>query len=504
MEPQHRYFFLSTRGDKINAMSENPKILIVDDEENIRWVFKKAFGKRNFLVDTAQSGEEALNKIQNNDYLTVFTDIFMEGMTGLELLKQVKIIKPDIKVVVMTAQDTMNNTIEAMRLGAYDYVSKPFDFDEIFALVDKALAAQKIQAPPKETLKSPSEEFSIDAIIGKSKKMQEIFKTIGKSAASDLPILITGESGTGREMVAQALHYYSKRSDRPFIAINCAAISRELLESELFGHEKGSFTGAVERKQGKFELADGGTLFLDEIGDMEPPLQAKILRVLQDHEFYRVGGKTPLKVNVRILAATNQDLEKLMTLKRFREDLYHRLNVIHMHMPPLRERLEDVPLLANHFIRKFSPMLAKGTVYLSPSVESLLSNHFWRGNIRELENVIKRALVLALSGPILPDHLPSHLITDSEDASTSKEQWEQKLNQLIADYLHDNKWSDEDNLHDRLVQSLEKQLFEILLEHYSGKQVPTAKALGINRNTLKRKIDALNIQIKKKKNSEGS
>jgi len=485
-------------------MSQNPKILIVDDEENIRWVFKKAFGKKNFLVDTAQSGEEALNKIQNNDYLTVFTDIFMEGMTGLELLKQVKTLKPDIKVVVMTAQDTMNNTIEAMRLGAYDYVSKPFDFDEIFALVDKALAAQKIQAPPMETLNSSSDEFSIDAIIGKSKKMQEVFKTIGKSAASDLPILITGESGTGKEMVAQALHYYSKRNDRPFIAINCAAISRELLESELFGHEKGAFTGAVERKQGKFELADGGTLFLDEIGDMESPLQAKILRVLQDHEFYRVGGKTPLKVNVRILAATNQDLEKLMTQKRFREDLYHRLNVIHMHMPPLRERLEDVPLLANHFIRKFSPTLANGTVYLSPSAEHLLSNHFWRGNIRELENVIKRALVLALSGPILPDHLPGHLITDSVDASSSKEQWEQKLNQLIARYLHDYKWNDEDNLHDRLIQSMEKQLFEILLDHYSGKQVPTAKALGINRNTLKRKIDAMNIQIKKNKNPEGS
>jgi two-component system nitrogen regulation response regulator GlnG len=485
-------------------MDQNPKILIVDDEENIRWVFKKAFGKKDFLVDTASSGEEALNKIQNNDYLAVFTDIFMEGMTGLELLKQVKKTKPDIKVVVMTAQDTMNNTIEAMRLGAHDYISKPFDFDEIFALVDKALAVQKIQAPPKETLKSSPEDFSIDAIIGKSKKMQEIFKTIGKSAASDLPILITGESGTGKEMVAQALHYYSKRSDRPFIAINCAAISRELLESELFGHEKGAFTGALERKQGKFELADGGTLFLDEIGDMESPLQAKILRVLQDHEFYRVGGKDSLKVNVRILAATNQDLEQLMERKQFREDLFHRLNVIHIHMPPLRERLEDVSLLANHFLRKFSPTLAEGTVYLSPSAESLLNNHSWRGNIRELENVIKRALVLTLSGPLLPEHLPMHLTANSEEGAKGNEQWEKTLNQLIVDYLKKNKWEDEDNLHDRLIQSVEKQLFEILLDHFSGKQVPTAKALGINRNTLKRKIDALNIKIKKKKNSEGS
>ncbi len=484
-------------------MNQNPKILIVDDEENIRWVFKKAFGKKDFLVDTAESGEEALNKIQNNDYLAVFTDIFMEGMTGLELLNQIKKINPDTRVVVMTAQDTMNNTIEAMRLGAYDYISKPFDFDEVFALVDKALVSRKIQAPPTEAPQNSTEEFSIDAIIGKSKKMQEVFKTIGKSAAADLPILITGESGTGKEMVAQALHYYSKRSERPFIAINCAAISRELLESELFGHEKGAFTGAVERKQGKFELADGGTLFLDEIGDMESPLQAKILRVLQDHEFYRVGGKTPLKVNVRILAATNQDLEQLMERKLFREDLFHRLNVIHIHLPPLRERLEDVPLLANHFLKKFSPTLAEGTVYLSPSTERLLGNHSWRGNIRELENVIKRALVLALSGPILPDHLPRQLVADTQDAAPLNEQWEKKLNQLIRDYLKNNKWDEEDNLHDRLIQSMEKHLFEILLDHFSGKQVPTAKALGINRNTLKRKIDAMKIQIKKKKNPEG-
>lgn len=467
-------------------------------------MFQKAFGKKNFEVDTATSGEEALQKIRDNDYLTVFTDIFMEGMTGLELLKQVKNTKPGVRIVVMTAEDTMNNTIEAMRLGAYDYISKPFDFDEIFSLVDKALAAQNIDAPPPFPLESTSDDFSIDAIIGKSKKMQEVFKTIGKSAAADLPILITGESGTGKEMVAQALHYFSKRKDRPFIAINCAAISRELLESELFGHEKGAFTGAHELKQGKFELADGGTLFLDEIGDMEQPLQAKILRVLQDHEFYRVGGKTPLRANVRILAATNQELEKLIEQKRFREDLYHRLNVIPIHLPPLRERLEDVPLLVNHFISKFSPTLARGTVFLSPAAESLLSNHVWRGNIRELENVVKRALILALSGPILPDHLPEHLLADSEDAPGRTEQWEKALNRLVVDYLHDNPWEDEDNLHDRLIQLVEKQLFEILLDHYSGKQVPTAKALGINRNTLKRKIDALNIQIKKKKNPEGS
>jgi nitrogen regulation protein NR(I) len=479
-------------------MEKNQKILIVDDEENIRWVFKKALEKKNFRVDTAVSGEEALEKIQNNDYLMVFTDIFMEGMTGLELLERIKETGQDLRVVVMTAQDTMNNTIEAMRKGAHDYISKPFDFEEIYALVDKAVISKNIEAPPQAVPEKEAADFSVDAIIGKSKNMQPVFKAIGQLAETDLPVLITGESGTGKEMVARALHYYSKRNGRPFICINCAAISRELLESELFGHERGAFTGAGELKHGKFELANSGTLFLDEIGDMELSLQAKILRALQDNEFYRVGGKEPVRVDVRILAATNQNLEKLMEQKEFREDLYHRLNVTHIHMPPLRERLEDVPLLANHFLKKFSASLTKGEVYLSPEVERMITHYSWRGNIRELENVIKRALVLAISGPILPDHLPTHLVNEHRDTASANDLWEKKLNQLILDYLSVNEWNEEDNLHDRLVQSLEKHLFEILLNHYSGKQVPTAKALGINRNTLKRKIDALKIQIKKK------
>jgi nitrogen regulation protein NR(I) len=479
-------------------MEKHHKILIVDDEENIRWVFKKALEKKKFRVDTAVNGEEALDKIQSNDYLIVFTDIFMEGMTGLELLERVREMAQDLRIVVMTAQDTMNNTIEAMRKGAHDYISKPFDFDEIYAIIDKAVISHGIQAPPATPLEKESADFTVDAIIGKSKKMQPVFKAIGQLAETDLPVLVTGESGTGKEMVARALHYYSKRNGQPFICINCAAISRDLLESELFGHERGAFTGAGELKHGKFELANNGTLFLDEIGDMELSLQAKILRALQDHEFYRVGGKEPVQVNVRILAATNQNLEELMERKRFREDLYHRLNVTHIHMPPLRERLEDVPLLANHFLKKFSADLTKGEVYFSPEAERMITHYSWRGNIRELENVMKRALVLAVSGPILPDHLPDHLVDELRDTASANERWEQRLDQLILDYLAANPWKAEDNLHDRLIQSLEKHLFEILLNHYSGKQVPTAKALGINRNTLKRKIDALEIQIKKK------
>ncbi|MEK9629194.1 MAG: sigma-54 dependent transcriptional regulator [Nitrospinota bacterium] len=476
--------------------SQQSKILIVDDEKNILWVLKKGLEKNNYLVDTATSGEKALDQLKNNDYLMMFSDIFMEGISGLELMEQSRQISPDLKIVIMTAQDSMRNTIDAMRLGAYDYLAKPFDFEDVYKLIEKAETAQSISPPKEEEMKqglSTTAESDGDTIIGKSRRMQEIYKTIGKSAGSDLSILITGESGTGKEMIASTLHHYSERKDKPFICINCAAIARELLESELFGHERGAFTGAVETKTGKFQQADGGTLFLDEIGDMELPLQAKILRVLQNNEYYRVGGKEPLRSNVRIIAATNQNLLGMIESKKFREDLYHRLNVIHIDMPPLRERLEDVPLLANHFINRYSKSLARGTVYLSPDVERILSGYHWQGNIRELENVIKRAVMLALSGPILPEHLPAHL--QEEDDSSS--QWDDRLNQLILDFLKNNYEEKEGILYDTLIQKVEKHLFEIILGNHSGKQVAAAKVLGINRNTLKRKIDAMNIEVKK-------
>ena len=476
--------------------SKRNKILIVDDEENILWVLKKGLEKNNFLVDTVTNGEKALDQLRKKKYLLMFSDIFMEGISGLELVEQSRQISPDLKIVIMTAQDSMNNTIEAMRLGAYDYLAKPFDLDDVYKLVEKAETAQSFSLPQgmdeeqKLTIQAENDE---DLIIGKSKSMKEIFKTIGKSADSDLSILITGESGTGKEMIASTLHRYSRRKDKPFICINCAAIARELLESELFGHERGAFTGAVETKIGKFQQTDGGTLFLDEIGDMELSLQAKILRILQNNEYYRVGGKEPLRTNVRIIAATNQNLPKMIGLKSFREDLYHRLNVIHIDMPPLRERIEDVILLAQHFIRRYTKSLARGPVYLSPDAEILLSNYHWQGNIRELENVIKRAVMLALSGPILPEHLPPHL----EEKGFSPNQWDNRLDRLIEDFLQNQNLKKEGILHETLIQKVEKHLFKIILGKNFGKQVAAAKALGINRNTLKRKIDAMNIEIKK-------
>jgi two-component system, NtrC family, nitrogen regulation response regulator GlnG len=480
-------------------MTAENKILIVDDEENIRWVFAQALEEKPLTVHTAGSAEEALEKMTHHNYLLVFTDIFMPGMGGMDLLDHIKSQQPHTHVIVMTAQDTMNNTILAMRKGAYDYISKPFDFNEIYELIDKVTASSQVTPPQEDEVPVGNRDFSMDDIVGKSKAMQDIFKTIGKAAVTQLPVLITGESGTGKEMVARALHFYSDRSKRPFICINCAAISRELLESELFGHEKGAFTGAVEAKKGKFELADNGTVLLDEIGDMEIALQAKILRVLQNNEFYRVGGKEPLRVDVRVIAATNQNLPELMDQKRFREDLYHRLNVINIHLPPLRERAEDIPLLANFFLKKYSEELTRGQVFLSPQVEQALKNYRWSGNIRELENVIKRGMVLASTGPLVLEHLPLNLQAGLPAPEPEDITWDAKMNPLVKNFLNDHFDSGKGQLHDLLIETVEKHLFEQLLEKNRGNQVATAKDLGINRNTLKRKIDAMNIEPKKKK-----
>ena len=484
-------------------MNNTKKILIVDDEENIRRIFKKAFEKKNYTVHTAQNAEDALQKIKNQKYFLIFSDIFMDGMSGLALLKEVKKISPQAKVVVMTAQDTMNNTIEAMRIGAYDYISKPFDFEVIYTLAARAESNRETQTPSQSEIKGKVDEDSVESIVGKSKVMQDIFKTIGKSATSNLSVLITGESGTGKEMIAEAMHYYSKRKDLPFVCINCAAISKELLESELFGHEKGAFTGAIDQKKGKFEIAKGGTLFLDEIGDMELALQAKILRVLQNKDFYRVGGKEVLEADVRIIAATNQNLEEQMEQKRFREDLFHRLNVINISIPPLRDRMEDVTLLANHFLNKHATDLSQGEIYLSSETIKILNGYSWKGNIRELENVIKRAVVLARTGPILSEHLPDHIISEDFKVAETDGLLNNRFKQLIREYLLKNQEAQDGHIYEKIIQLVERQLFEITLEKHSGKQVSVAKALGINRNTLKRKIDAMKIEIKKNRPNDG-
>ncbi len=471
-------------------MNDNIKILVVDDDESIRWVLDKGLKKKRYRVDFAKNGREAIKKIERqDDYFIVFLDIFMPDISGLDVLHKIKQVQPDLFIIIMTAQGTMKNTIEAMQKGAYDYITKPFDLEEIYMLVEKV--SKEIEQRKRISIMENElkERFEIGEIVGKSKAMQKIFKIIGKAASIDVNILIQGESGTGKELVARALHHNSHRVTEPFITINCAAIPKDLLESELFGHEKGAFTGAVEQKKGKFELAHNGTLFLDEIGDMALRLQAKILRVLQDKEFYRVGAKSSLKSEARIIAATNRNLEEAIENKQFREDLYHRLNVIPILMPPLREHKEDIPLLAKYFVEKAEQEIRHGKIYISSEVLKLLQQHEWKGNIRELENTIKRAVILSSGSTIQPEHLPSHLsrrLLDSELKGISPIVQFQK--ELYNIFKNISGWEN-GHIYDDAIQSVEKALFQNILEKTAWNQSQAASVLGINRNTLRRKIE---------------
>ena len=484
-------------------MIDNNKILIVDDDESIRWVLDKGLKKKGYQVDLAKNGREGINKIEKqNDYFIVFLDIFMPDMNGLDVLQKIKKVQPGLFVIIMTAQGTMKNTIEAMQKGAYDYITKPFDLEEIYIFLEK-VSKEIEQRKRINILESElKERIEIGEIVGKSKAMQKIFKIIGKAASLDVNVLIQGESGTGKELVARALHHNSHRVTEPFITVNCAAIPKDLLESELFGHEKGAFTGAVEQKKGKFELAHNGTLFLDEIGDMALRLQAKILRVLQDKEFYRVGAKSSLKSGARIIAATNRNLEEAVENKQFREDLYHRLNVILIMIPPLREHKEDIPLLAKHFVEKVEQESNHGKIYISPEVLKLLQHYEWSGNIRELENTIKRAVILSSGGTIQPEHLHSHLskkLLDSElEGISPVVQFQKELYNLFKNVTD---WEN-GRIYEDAIQSVEKALFQNILEKNGWNQSQAASVLGINRNTLRRKIEE--HKLKKDASKENS
>ncbi len=458
-------------------------ILVVDDEESLRWVLKKGIEKKGYTVHTAESGNAALSFLSKNEYFMAFIDIFLPDGNGLRILESIKEKKRDITVIIMTAQGTMKNAIEAMQKGAYDYITKPFDMEEIYLLLDKVESLKKLERKIHTLEEEIKTKYDTDEIIGKSRKMQKVFKTIGKAASSDLPVLITGESGTGKELVARALHKSSKRFNGSFVAVNCAAIPKELLESELFGYEKGAFTGASESREGKFEMADEGTLFLDEIGDMDIFLQAKLLRVIQEMEFYRVGGRTQVKVDVRIIAATNRQLEAAIGEKRFREDLYHRLNVITIPMPPLRERREDIPVLSDYFLKRFGKDLGSEVRHISDDAMNILKNYEWKGNVRELENVIKRAIVMSEGDSISPEHLP---ITEHVRDSS----W--PIHDMIEMRVHNVK--DKGNLYDEVIGDIEKELLLTVLKRAEGNRVKAAGMLGINRNTLSRKIKELGIK----------
>ncbi len=470
-------------------------ILVADDEESIRWVLSKALTKQGYSVDLASDGTEALNLALNNKYDLAVLDIKMPGITGLELLARLQEERPDLMIVIMTAESTMKNAVEAMKGGAYDYITKPFDLDALDAIILKANKATAVTEEVHRLRQELKEHFMVErTIIGKSLPMQEVYKVLGKVAPSEATVLVTGESGTGKELVARAIHFNSPRLGKPFLAINCAAIPRELLESELFGFEKGAFTGATERKMGKFEQANGGTLFLDEIGDMPLELQAKLLRVLQEKEVSRTGGTTPIQVDVRIVAATNQELKERVRAKEFREDLFYRLNVVPIALPPLRERIDDLPLLVEFFIQKLSE--EQGVTARGCAKETLdrLKAYHWPGNVRELENSIQRAALLSPHQMLQPEDFP---LFDEEDRSNGNDD---SLETLIANKLHSSlakmDVQELDNLYEMVLHQMERPLINIVMEKTRGNQVRAAEILGINRNTLRKKIQTLSINLK--------
>lgn len=393
------------------------RILVVDDERGMRDFLSIMLKKAGYDVTTAVDGEEAIKILHKDIFDLVITDLKMPKIGGLEVLKTVKELSPDTVVIVITAYASTETTVEAMKEGAYDYITKPFQNDEMRMRIKKALEKRRLSAENVLLRKELRDRAVFDNIIGKSDKMERVFDLVRKVSDSTSNILIYGESGTGKELIARAIHFNSRKKDKPFVTINCGALPEGLLESELFGHMKGSFTGAVFNKEGLFEVADGGTIFLDEIGETTPTIQVKLLRVLQDKEFKRVGGTKEIKVDVRIVAATNKDLEKAVAEGKFREDLYYRLNVIPIALPPLRERMDDIPLLADYFLIKFNKVLGKKVKGFLPKTIELFSNYEWKGNVRELENVVERAVALSNGDIITPEHLPDTL-KDSGNTSS--------------------------------------------------------------------------------------
>ncbi len=475
---------------------KSDRILVADDEDSIRWVLSKALAKKGFSVDLAASGGEALALLQKHSYGLAVLDIKMPDISGLDLLSHIHKERPETLVIIITAETTMKNAVEAMKRGAFDYITKPFDLDVLDATVLKAQKAGEVTGEVHRLKKELKEHYQLErTLIGQSQPMQEVYKTLGKVAPSEVTILLTGESGTGKELVARAIHFNSLRLGKPFIALNCAAIPRELLESELFGFEKGAFTGAVERKIGKFELASGGTLFLDEIGDMPIELQVKLLRVLQEKEITRTGGNASISVDVRIVAATNQNLQEKVREKTFREDLYYRLNVVPISLPPLRKRTKDIPLLVEFFLEKARETLGTTTKACTPEAMRLLLNYNWPGNVRELENAIQRASLLSSGSILTPSDFPS---LQPEGASGPNQD---SLEGLIAKKLENSLGTMDigeiDDLYDMVLQQLERPLIRIVLEKTRYNQVRAAEVLGINRNTLRKKIQNLKIEINK-------
>ncbi len=456
-------------------------VWIIDDDRSIRWVLEKALEREGITCEVFGSASEALTRLEKSKPTAVISDINMPGPSGLEFLQLIKEKLPRVPVIIMTAYSDLDSAVAAFQGGAFEYLPKPFDVDTAVDLVRRALAENR------ETESANEEMARVPEILGQAPAMQEVFRAIGRLSQSNATVLITGESGTGKELVARALHRHSSRASGPFIALNTAAIPKDLLESELFGHERGAFTGAAAQRRGRFEQADGGTLFLDEIGDMPSELQTRLLRVLADGQFYRVGGHSPIKVNVRVIAATHQDLESRVKEGMFREDLYHRLNVIRLRLPALRERREDIPLLARHFLQKSARELGVETKKLSDAALKLMSGLPWTGNVRQMENICHYLTVMAPGQVIETGDLPPDLVGAEKPAEN--QDWVGCLARQADLKLARG----ETAILNELMPEFEKALIRIALKHTGGKRIEAAHLLGWGRNTLTRKIQELGM-----------
>jgi two-component system nitrogen regulation response regulator GlnG len=472
------------------------KLLLIDDEEDVRYSIQRIFDSPEIELAAAASGEEGLKVIPKFKPDLVLMDVRMTGMTGLETLRRIRQSDPKLLVILMTGYSTTQTTIEAMKLGAYDYLLKPFDIAKLKEVVASALkAARDMKQIVSFQPLLNSEDYEL-GFVGGASSMQEVFKIIGQVAATDATALITGESGTGKELVARAIYQHSNRSEQPFLAVNCAAIPEQLLESELFGHEKGSFTGATLQRIGKFEQCNKGTIFLDEIGDMTPPTQTKILRILQSGTFERVGGNSPIQVDVRVIAATNKQLEAAVAARQFREDLFYRLNVVRIHIPPLRDRREDIPLLVNYFLKKFAHENQRAPKSIAASVIKTLEKYHWPGNVRELENAIRRAHVMAKSDAILLADLPPEISGQNSGASMpaiSSVAVDAATTDAAALARQLFQWAKRDPKL-KIIPAVERELVIQALKETNDNQVHAAKILGITRATLRKRIEKFGIQ----------
>ncbi|WP_029132170.1 nitrogen regulation protein NR(I) [Sedimenticola selenatireducens] len=464
-------------------MPPTNSVWVIDDDRSIRWVLEKAFEKAGMAVKSFPSADGVMEALGLEQPDVIVSDIRMPGMDGLSLLERITAAHPNLPVIIMTAHSDLDSAVAAFHGGAFEYLPKPFDVDEAVDQVSRACRKSRSSLAQVDELQSSPE------IIGEAAAMQEVFRAIGRLARSNITVLINGESGTGKELVAQALHRHSPRAKQPFIALNMAAIPKDLMESELFGHERGAFTGAQGRRVGRFEQADGGTLFLDEIGDMPPELQTRLLRVLADGEFYRVGGHEPVNVDVRIIAATHQNLEQLVKQGRFREDLFHRLNVIRIHIPSLRERREDIGLLMRHFLSLAAEELGVESKTLLPETLATLERLNWPGNVRQLENTARWLTVMASSQEVHIKDLPPELL-ESEEPKTQGDDWRASLRSWVRTRLQQG----HEALLDEATPVFETIMIESALEQTGGRKQDAAKLLGWGRNTLTRKIKELGLE----------